>query len=123
MYTSMLEEAVSRLKGEERVERPAVQLSLASRCASTKATSPEENQRLRMYKRIAGIDSDRALEEVRSELEDRYGPLPASVAHLLQAARLASNAKEIGVAQVDRKRDQLPTFASLKPAPSTPPAS
>jgi transcription-repair coupling factor (superfamily II helicase) len=107
MYTSMLEEAVSRLKGEERVERPAVQLSLGIALRIDESYISEENQRLRMYKRIAGVDSDRALEEVRSELEDRYGPLPASVEHLLQAARLRIECEKIGVSQVDRKRDQL----------------
>jgi transcription-repair coupling factor (superfamily II helicase) len=107
LYTSMLEEAVSRLKGEERVERPSVQLSLGIALRIDESYISEENQRLRMYKRIAGADSDRALEEVRSELEDRYGPLPVSVAHLLLAAQLRIECEKIGVAQVDRKRDQL----------------
>ncbi len=107
MYTTMLEEAVSRLKGEERVERPSVQLSLGIALRIDESYISEENQRLRMYKRIAGADSDRALEEVQSELEDRYGPLPTSVAHLLLAAQLRIECEKIGVAQVDRKRDQL----------------
>jgi transcription-repair coupling factor (superfamily II helicase) len=107
MYTSMLEEAVSKLKGEERVERPSVQLSLGIALRIDESYISEENQRLRMYKRIAGVDSDSALDEVRSELEDRYGPLPSSVEHLLQAARLRIECEKIGVAQVDRKRDQL----------------
>ncbi len=107
MYTSMLEEAVSKLKGEERVERPSVQMSLGIALRIDESYISEENQRLRMYKRIAGIDGDRALDEVRSELEDRFGPLPTSVEHLLQAARLRIECEKIGVAQVDRKRDQL----------------
>jgi transcription-repair coupling factor (superfamily II helicase) len=107
MYTSMLEEAVSKLKGEERVERPAVQLSLGIALRIDESYISEENQRLRMYKRIAGVNSDRTLDEVRAELEDRYGPLPTSVEHLLQAARLRIECEKIGVAQVDRKRDQL----------------
>jgi transcription-repair coupling factor (superfamily II helicase) len=107
MYTSMLEEAVSKLKGEERVERPSVQMSLGIALRIDESYIAEENQRLRMYKRIAGIDGDRALDEVRAELQDRYGPLPTSVEHLLQAARLRIECEKIGVAQVDRKRDQL----------------
>jgi transcription-repair coupling factor (superfamily II helicase) len=107
MYTSMLEEAVSKLKGEEKVERPSVQISLGIALRIDESYIAEENQRLRMYKRIAGVDSDRALEEVRAELEDRYGALPASVEHLLQAARLRIECEKIGVAQIDRKRDQL----------------
>ncbi|HZZ37797.1 MAG TPA: transcription-repair coupling factor [Acidobacteriaceae bacterium] len=107
MYTSMLEEAVGRLKGEEKVERPAVQLSLGIALRIDESYIAEENQRLRMYKRIAGVENDRALDEVRAELEDRYGPPPASVGHLLEAARLRMECERIGVAQVDRKRDQL----------------
>ncbi|HSY01578.1 MAG TPA: transcription-repair coupling factor, partial [Acidobacteriaceae bacterium] len=79
MYTSMLEEAVSKLKGEEKVERPSVQLSLGIALRIDESYISEENQRLRMYKRIAGVENERALDEVRAELEDRYGPLPVSV--------------------------------------------
>ena len=107
MYTSMLEEAVGKLKGQERVERPSVQLSLAIALRIDESYITEENQRLRMYKRIAGIDSEQALADARAELEDRYGPLPASVAHLLEATRLRIECERIGVSQVDRKRDQL----------------
>jgi len=107
MYTSMLEEAVGRLKGEERVERPSVQLSLGIALRIDESYIAEENQRLRMYKRIAGVENDHALDEVRAELEDRYGPLPDSVRHLLEASRLRIACEKIGVAQVDRKRDQL----------------
>ncbi len=107
MYTSMLEEAVGKLKGQERVERPSVQLSLAIALRIDESYIAEENQRLRMYKRIAGIDSEQALADARAELEDRYGPLPASVAHLLEATRLRIECERIGVSQIDRKRDQL----------------
>ncbi|HEX4007937.1 MAG TPA: transcription-repair coupling factor [Acidobacteriaceae bacterium] len=107
MYTSMLEEAVSKLKGEEKVERPSVQLSLGIALRIDESYISEENQRLRMYKRIAGVENERAVEDVRTELTDRYGPLPTSVGHLLQAATLRIACERIGVAQVDRKRDQL----------------
>ncbi|HEY6448148.1 MAG TPA: transcription-repair coupling factor [Acidobacteriaceae bacterium] len=107
MYTQMLEEAVSKLKGEEKVERLAVQLSLGIALRIDESYISEENQRLRMYKRIAGVENEKALEDVRTELEDRYGPLPEPVAHLLEAARLRIECERIGVAQVDRKRDSL----------------
>ncbi|HKO10378.1 MAG TPA: transcription-repair coupling factor, partial [Acidobacteriaceae bacterium] len=107
MYTQMLEEAVSKMKGEERVERPSVQLSLGIPLRIDESYIAEENHRLRMYKRIAGVENERALDDVRTELQDRYGALPASVDHLLEAARLRIECERIGVAQVDRKRDQL----------------
>ena len=107
MYTSMLEEAVGKLKGEERVEVPTTQLSLGIALRIDESYIPEENQRLRMYKRIAGVQNEAAIDEVRAELEDRYGPLPESVRHLLDASLLRIECERIGVSQIDRKRDQL----------------
>jgi transcription-repair coupling factor (superfamily II helicase) len=107
MYTSMLEEAVGKLKGEERVEVPTTQLSLGIALRIDENYIAEENQRLRMYKVIAGIQNEATLADVRAELEDRYGPLPESVRHLLDASLLRIECERIGVAQIDRKRDQL----------------
>ncbi|MGA7313905.1 MAG: transcription-repair coupling factor [Silvibacterium sp.] len=107
MYTSMLEEAVGKLKGEERVEVSTTQLSLGIALRIDENYIAEENQRLRMYKVIAGIQNEAALADVRAELEDRYGPLPESVRHLLDASLLRIECERIGVAQIDRKRDQL----------------
>lgn len=107
MYTSMLEEAVSKLKGEERVEHPTTQLNLGISLRVDESYITEENQRLRIYKKIAGAQSEAAVGEIRAELEDRYGPVPESVQHLLEAAMLRAECERIGVSQVDRKRDQL----------------
>jgi transcription-repair coupling factor (superfamily II helicase) len=107
LYTTMLEEAVGKLKGEERVERTTTQLSLGIGLRIDESYIAEENQRLRMYKKIAGVQSDGEIADLRAELEDRYGPVPDSVRHLLDAALLRIECERVGVAQVDRKRDQL----------------
>jgi transcription-repair coupling factor (superfamily II helicase) len=107
MYTSMLEEAVGKLKGEERQERATTQLNLGISLRVDESYIPEENQRLRIYKKIAGAQDESTLAEVRAELEDRYGPPPESVAHLLEAAILRLECERLGVSQVDRKRDQI----------------
>ena len=107
MYTTMLEQAVRELKGEHEHERPAVQLNLGIAIRIEENYVPEENQRLRLYKKIAGAPSDEALADVRAELQDRYGPLPEHTMHLLEAARLRIICERVGVAQMDRKRDLL----------------
>ncbi|GGG99886.1 transcription-repair coupling factor [Silvibacterium dinghuense] len=107
LYTTMLEEAVSKLKGEERAERAPTQLSLGIGLRIDESYIEEENQRLRMYKIIAGLENEAALNDTRAELEDRYGPIPDSVRHLLDAAQLRLDCEKIGVAQIDRKRDML----------------
>ena len=56
----------------------------------------EENQRLRIYKKIAGAQSEAVIADVRAELEDRYGELP-ELLHLLEAANLRLECERIGV--------------------------
>jgi transcription-repair coupling factor (superfamily II helicase) len=107
MYTSMLEEAVAKLKGEERREQITTQLNLGISLRIDESYISEENQRLRVYKKIAGAQDDATLADIRAELEDRYGPLPESVVHLLDAATLRLSSERLGVHQIDRKRDQL----------------
>lgn len=107
MYTTLLEEAVAKMKGEERQERQPVQLNLGISLRIDNDYIGEENQRLRMYKRIAGATTDADLADVRAELIDRYGTLPDSVLNLLSAAELRLTAERLCVSQIDRKRTQI----------------
>jgi transcription-repair coupling factor (superfamily II helicase) len=107
LYTSMLETAVKEMKGETSDERPATQLNLAIALRIDESYVPEENQRLRLYKKVAGAESEKALADLRAEMEDRYGPLPDSTVYLLEAASLRLECERIGIAQVDRKRTEL----------------
>ena len=108
MYTSMLEDAVRKMKGEE--EKPAhagtsINLGISVRIDSSYI--PEENQRLRMYKRIAGAETRAELDDVLAELKDRYGDPPESVRNLLAAGELRLLCERLGIAQLDRKRTQI----------------
>jgi transcription-repair coupling factor (superfamily II helicase) len=107
LYTSMLEQAVKEMKGEGVEEKPATQLNLGIALRIDESYVEEENQRLRLYKKIAGAESEAAITELRAEMEDRYGPLPDPAVYLLEAASLRLECARIGVAQIDRKRAEL----------------
>ncbi|MGA2206896.1 MAG: transcription-repair coupling factor [Terracidiphilus sp.] len=107
LYTSMLETAVKELKGEAAEERPATQLNLGIALRIDESYVPEENQRLRLYKKIAGASTEAAVSEVRAEMEDRYGAPPDATVYLLEAASLRLECERLGVAQIDRKRNDL----------------
>jgi transcription-repair coupling factor (superfamily II helicase) len=68
---------------------------------------PEENQRLRVYKRIAAAQSDEDRERLRQELADRYGPLPEGVRNLFEYAELKSLAERVRVEAVERRHDRV----------------
>ena len=108
MYTTMLEEAVRKIKGE--ADKPAHAGTVINLGISVRIDSdyiPEENQRLRMYKRIAGAEDHATLTDVRAELQDRYGEPPESVLNLLAAGELRLHCEQLGIAQLDRKRTQI----------------
>ena len=107
LYTSMLEAAVKEMKGEASEERPATQLNLGIALRIDESYVPEENQRLRLYKKIAGAASEVAVNEVRAEMEDRYGAPPDATVYLLEASLIRLECERIGIAQVDRKRTEL----------------
>ncbi len=117
MYTTMLEEAVSKMKGDG--DKPAHATTVLNLGISVRIDSDyiaEENQRLRMYKRIAGALDQATIDDVRSELHDRYGTPPESVLNLLSAGELRLQCERLGIAQLDRKRTQieLPNPANKK---------
>ncbi|MGA3080456.1 MAG: transcription-repair coupling factor [Terracidiphilus sp.] len=107
LYTSMLEAAVKEMKGETSEERPATQLNLGIALRIDESYVPEENQRLRLYKKIAGAATEAAVNEVRAEMQDRYGAPPDATVYLLEASLIRLECERIGIAQVDRKRTEL----------------
>jgi len=121
MYTTMLEEAVSKLKGEGREERPQVTVNLGISLRIDDTYIAEESQRLRMYKRIAGADSMAVLTDVRAELQDRYGAPPESVLHLLAAGEIRLTCERLGIAQIERKRTAVEEPKKPAPAPAKSP--
>ncbi len=73
LYTTMLERTVRELKGEIEPETPETQLNLGLNIRIPSDYIQEENQRLRMYKRVAGVETEAQLADVAAELGDRYG--------------------------------------------------
>ncbi|HVO79329.1 MAG TPA: transcription-repair coupling factor [Terriglobales bacterium] len=105
LYTQMLDRAVREMKGEAAPEEAEIQLNLGLNIRIPVDYIREENQRLRMYKRVAGVESESQLKDVRAELQDRYGEPPAAVRNLLEYATLKLLAVRVGVTGIERKRD------------------
>jgi transcription-repair coupling factor (superfamily II helicase) len=105
LYTQMLERTVREIKGEVAPEEAETQLNLGLNIRIPADYIKEENQRLRMYKRIAGVESEAQLADVSGELSDRYGEPPAPVRTLLDYASLKLVCQRLGVVGIERKRD------------------
>jgi len=99
----MLEETVRELKGEEAPLEVHSALNLGLDIRIPTDYIGDENQRLRVYKRIAGAGDLTARDMVEKELADRYGPVPDEVRNLLDYSALKTLAEKLGIETVDRR--------------------
>jgi transcription-repair coupling factor (superfamily II helicase) len=116
LYTHLLEQAVRELRGEgaEPDIEPEVQLGIPAYVPD--AYVPDVNQRLVLYKRLAGIRGVPDVEQIAEELAERYGPVPPLVDTLLRLMELRRWLKDLRVTRARRKGEAV----VLEFDPSTP---
>ncbi|MSO55847.1 MAG: transcription-repair coupling factor [Acidobacteria bacterium] len=102
MYMRLLEQAVRELKGEEMADDVRAVVNLRVDLKIDASYVPDMNQRLSIYRKVAAARSDAELDQILSELRDRYGPPPETVAHLEQYGRIRILADRLGVESIDR---------------------
>jgi transcription-repair coupling factor (superfamily II helicase) len=102
LYVRLVGEAVADFRGDgpgaDEVQDVKVDLPVDAHLPHDYI--PGERLRLEAYRALAAADSDEAVEAVRAELLDRYGPLPEPVANLLEVARFRAFARRYGVTEV-----------------------
>ncbi len=116
LYCQMMERAVAALKGEEVKPEMRSTINLGLDIRIPQEYIPNENLRLRTYKRIAGIMNETEREEVNSELADRFGPPPPAVGNLLDYALLKGLAEGLLVSSIERRANEV----AIKFYPETP---
>lgn len=108
LYCKMLNEAVSRLKGEEVLEddfETMIDLPVDGFIPAKYISS--EFQKLDMYKRIAGIRTKEDYADLQEELEDRFGQIPAAVENLLRIALIKAGAHRLKITQIVQKSNGI----------------
>ncbi|MBN1220367.1 MAG: transcription-repair coupling factor [Anaerolineae bacterium] len=120
LYTRLLAQAIRELKGEsphlvigdeaEAYLAPlseGIQLNLPLPAYVPEDYLPEEKLRLRLYRRLAGINTLKGINEIAQELEDRFGEMPEPVANLLYQLKLKLLAMEAGVKSIITESGQV----------------
>jgi len=116
LYLKLLDQAVRERRGEpvEEDVDPVVTVEVAAYLPERYVA--EAADRLALYKRLAGTRSVVEVEEVRAELQDRFGELPAAAEQLLDVATLRLHAKALRVEKVEARGGRaLVTFATGTP--------
>jgi transcription-repair coupling factor (superfamily II helicase) len=106
LYAQMLERAVRALKSGKHVdtEQPldvSTEVNLHAPALLPEGYCSDVHERLTLYKRMANCETRDALDALREELVDRFGPLPEPAQALVECHALRIAAKPLGVARVD----------------------
>ena len=88
LYNNLLEQAIKELKGEEVRERVTPEIHMPVEALIPPDYIADDNQRLILYKRLAGLEEEHEIAEIKGELQDRFGSLPPSLLNLLEVIRL-----------------------------------
>src|SRR4026209_979868 len=103
MYMKLLEQTIKELKGEEIEDEIRANVNLRVDLRIDETYIPDMNQRLTVYRRMAGVRSEEELRKVIEEVRDRYGPPPASIENLAEYAFIRLLADRIGIESIDRE--------------------
>ncbi|MGQ4495304.1 transcription-repair coupling factor [Dermabacteraceae bacterium P13095] len=117
LYVRMVGEAVADYRGERAPERGEVRVELPLDAHLPHDYVPSERLRLEAYGKLSQADTPEQIAEVRTELIDRYGPLPEPVEVLLDVARFRVDCREHGVDEVQAVGKMI-RFAHLEPSDS-----
>lgn len=112
LYNALLDAAIKSLKAghEPDVQQP-LGISTEVRL-HVPALLPENycnniHERLVLYKRMAGCNSEIELDEIHQELIDRFGLLPDPARALLDSHRLRIEARKLGITRIDASQDNI----------------
>ena len=101
LYVRLVGEAVAEFRGEPgEAETVDVKVDLPVDANLPVEYLPGERLRLEAYRSLAGAGTDEAVDAVRAELLDRYGPIPPPVENLLAVARFKVLARRYGVTEI-----------------------
>jgi transcription-repair coupling factor (superfamily II helicase) len=118
LYTRLLARAVEELKAAREGRAPPpeplsnIRIDLPIPVRLPEDYVPDTWLRLKMYRRLAELNTMADIEEMERELADRFGPLPTLAQNLLFQLRLKALARDAGVRSVTVDNGRL----ALRPA-------
>ena len=92
LYCQLLEGAVRQLTRQPPKIKIDVEVNLPIEAYLSSDYIPEMRHKIDVYRRLSRLQDVHAIAEIRQELTDRFGPLPAVAARLLDVAELRMDA-------------------------------
>jgi transcription-repair coupling factor (superfamily II helicase) len=119
LYSRMLSNELSQMKGEETALDFTPILSLGLSAYLPKDYIPEEAVKIEFYRRLVETKDEAGLRDITEELKDRFGELPPEAVTLMRIAGLRPSVKAQGIQRLEAQGGWvfLQWHPELAPAP------
>jgi transcription-repair coupling factor (superfamily II helicase) len=107
LYLEMLEECVSRLRGNASPQAVETEISLGLPAHIPASYVEDSRERLSFYKALTSAQDGAAREETALVLRDRFGPLPEELNNFLAVLDLKQFLGQLQVSKADVRRESL----------------
>jgi transcription-repair coupling factor (superfamily II helicase) len=119
LYTRMLAQAVRQLRRLSGLPSPSEKLADLREVTAPVSVDlpislgiplgyvPDQNLRLRLYRRLADLKDEAEIAAIADEFADRFGPLPEEISNLLFQMRVKLRAEQAGLASVTIENEQI----------------
>jgi len=106
-YVELMKEAVWKFKGEEVEEGDVEIIGYPGDVHIPDWYVQNPMERLRLYRKISSAKNFEEIEEIGSEMKDRFGKIPEPVSNLLRLAKFRLALMKMGVEKVEIGKDSV----------------
>ena len=103
LYCQLLKGAVDEIRGESRPSPVDTEIKLDENLYIPEKYIPDSTERLLFYRRLSAAENAREVDDIESEMRDRYGIFPQVTQNLIHSACLRVIAGKLGVKKLQLK--------------------
>ncbi|WP_373600404.1 transcription-repair coupling factor [Paraclostridium bifermentans] len=107
LYVKMLNDAIRKVKGEIVQEEIDVEIDLPVNAYIPDSYIDDEIIKIEMYKKIASIENEEDMHDIKDELADRFSDAPKAVNTLISIAYMKTLCKKIGIEKIKMIKDEV----------------
>ena len=107
LYCQMMAEAVREAKGEAVTVRVEPELRLGAQGHIPESYVESETERLQLYRRLSAVTNSAALQELRNEMQDRFGVLPEAALQLMAVLEIKILARQLALERVEQRGSEV----------------
>jgi len=107
LYTRLLEEAVAELRGQPLERELPIRVDLDCETHLPEDYISEKLQRVQVYQMLAQAKTEKDIEELRSEISDRFGKPPPEMGQLLLLAEIRMYGVRMKLERVTSRGEKL----------------